>query len=347
LHFETNEANDVSTTQQVNGKLPGSALRGRTRLQNLTMFVSTDNEFIVTEESRIASRELSMHSTRFLTIGIAGSACAAMLFAADVWKTKDSSQWTDEDINKVLNESPWAKAKTVQPQQSQTQRRGMGRRGGGFGFPGGGLGGGFPGGGGGYPQGGGGYPQSGGGYPQGGGNNGDPSQNEPMNLTIRWASAAPIQQALMRQGALAADELKAVAASTEKYYVITVLGLRMPRPHSSTVDADDRDDSANNGANNNGDDNSQRRGRNQSNDALRSQLLDAAQLAPKGKSSIYAADVQIAGPGGIDGVRFLFPRNNPISADDKEVDFILNIRRVKVEEKFKLGDMQYEGKLAL
>ena len=151
-----------------------------------------------------------------------------------------------------------------------------------------------------------------------------------MNLTIRWASAAPIQAALMRRGTSASDELRAVAASTEKYYVITVLGLRFPRPHSSTVDADDPNN-----------------GRNQSNDALRSQLLDAAQLAPKGKSSIYAQDVQIEGPGGIDGLRFLFPRTNPISAGDKEVDFILDVRRIKVEEKFKLGDMQYESKLAL
>jgi hypothetical protein len=162
-----------------------------------------------------------------------------------------------------------------------------------------------------------------------------------MNLTIRWASAQPIQSALMRQGASASDELKAVAASTDKYYVISVLGLRMPRPRrSSTVDADDPNDNGNNN-----DDNS--RTRNQGNESLRSQLLDSAQLAPKGKSSIYAQDVQIAGPGGIDGVRFLFPRTNPITAGDKEVDFILDIRRVKVEEKFKLSDMQYEGKLAL
>ena len=112
------------------------------------------------------------------------------------------------------------------------------------------------------------------------------------------------------------------------------------------MDADDPNDNGNNNGNNN--DNSQRRiGSGSRNDALRSQLLDAAQLAPKGKSSIYAQDVQIVGPGGIDGVRFLFPRTNPISANDKEVDFILDIRRIKVEEKFKLGDMQYEGKLAI
>jgi hypothetical protein len=326
--------------QQVNEKMPDGALLRtsllRRGLQKLTMFMDTDNEFIVTAGVRIASGELRMRSTRFVQIGIAASACAAMLFAADFWKTKDSSLWTDDEVSKILSDSPWARAKTVQPQQAQQQRRGMGRRGGGFGFPGGGLGGGYPGGGGGgYPQ------QGGGGYPSSG-NNGDPSQNEPMNLTIRWASATPIQQALMRQGASASDELKALAASTEKYYVITVLGLRMPRGRStnSTVDADDPN------SGNNNDDNSQR-SQNQSNNALRSQLLDAAQLAPKGQSSIYAADVQIAGPGGIDGVRFLFPRTNPISANDKEVDFILNIRRIKIEEKFKLGDMQYEGKLAL
>ena len=173
-----------------------------------------------------------------------------------------------------------------------------------------------------------------------------------MNLTIRWESAAPIQAALMRQGALASDELKAVAASTEKYYVIEVLGLHLAsqsqRSSRGVVDADDPD---NNGNDN---DNSQRnqdrnpdRAQDRANDALRSQLLDAAQLAPKGKSSIYAQDVQIVGPGGIDGVRFLFPRNNPISAGDKEVEFILNVRRIKVDEKFKLGDMQYEGKLAI
>ena len=169
-----------------------------------------------------------------------------------------------------------------------------------------------------------------------------------MNLTIRWESAAPIQAALMRQGASASDELKAAAAASEKYYVIEVLGLRMPRSSSQrsrgVVDADDPDNNGNNNGNN---DDSNQRSQDRANDALRSQLLDAAQLAPKGKSSIYAQDVQIQGPGGIDGVRFLFPRKTLINAGDKEVDFILDVRRIKVEEKFKLGDMQYEGKLAI
>src|ERR1700722_11602954 len=94
-----------------------------------------------------------MHLTRLLRLGAAGVACALVLFAADFWKTKDSAMWSSEEINKLLSDSPWARAKTVQPAQPQ-QRRVMGRRGGGFGYPGGG--GGYPGGGGGYPGGGGG-----------------------------------------------------------------------------------------------------------------------------------------------------------------------------------------------
>jgi hypothetical protein len=132
-------------------------------------------------------------------IGIAGSACAAMLFAADFWKTKDSSQWTDEEISKVLSDSPWAKAKTVQPQQPQTQRVAWAAGAAVLDFPAAGTG----------------RWISGrrrrlsgrwrriqvairkeaAAIRKGGGSNGDPSQNEPMNLTIRWASAAPIQQA--------------------------------------------------------------------------------------------------------------------------------------------------------
>jgi hypothetical protein len=278
------------------------------------------------------------HLTKILRLGAAATACAAVLFAADFWKTKDSTQWTSEEINKLLSDSPWARAKTVQPQQQQQRSSGMGRRGGGFGFPGGG-GGGYPGGGGGYPGGGGGYPSGGGSSYPGGSNGGDGSQAGPMNLTIRWDSALPVQQALMRQGAGQADELKAATAATEKYYVISVLGLRLPQARSRSSYPDDQNSDNNNG------DNGQRQ--NQNNDAMRSQLLDAAQLAPKGKSSIYPQDVQIDGPDGIDGVRFLFPRTNPINAADKEVDFILNIRRIRVEEKFKLNDMQYESKLAL
>ena len=162
-------------------------------------------------------------------------------------------------------------------------------------------------------------------------------QPAPMNLTIRWDSALPVQQALMRRAAGETDELKAVTDAAEKYYVVSIHGFRLPRPRNRSNDTDDQTS----------DEDDNNRGRNRNTDALRSQLLDAAQLAPKGRSSIYAKDVQIDGFDGSGSIRFLFPRTNPISADDKEVDFILEVRRIKVEEKFKLSDMHYEGKLAL
>ncbi len=254
-----------------------------------------------------------------------------MLFAADFWKTKDSSQWTSDEVNKLLTDSPWAKEKTIAP-QGAGQRRGMGRRGG-FGFPGGGLGGGYPGGGGGYPGGGGGYPGGGGGgYPSGGSGGG--TNASPMNLTIRWESATPVVAALKRQNSLSADESKALADATPKDYVIALLGYRLPQQRNGYGNSDDQNTSSNGQSN-------------QSNDRLRSQFIDAAQLNPKGKSSIYAEDVQFEGPNGSDAIRYLFPRSKVIVTGDKEVEFIFEMRGIKVDEKFKLSDMEYEGQLAL
>jgi hypothetical protein len=162
-----------------------------------------------------------------------------------------------------------------------------------------------------------------------------------MNLTIRWDSALPVQQALKRRGAGETEELKAVTDAAEKYYVVSVLGFRLPRQRTRSNDPNDPD------AQNSDDAEDRSQSRDHNTDALRSQLMEGAQLAPKGGSSIYAQDVQIEGTDGSGTIRFLFPRTNPISADDKEVDFILDVRRIKVEEKFKLSDMHYEGKLAL
>ncbi len=292
-----------------------------------------------------------MYPRNLIQLIIAGAACAAMLLASDFWKTKDSTQWTDDEVNKILTSSPWAKEMTVTPQQSGMGRRGGGRRGG-FGFPGGGIG--FPGGrgggypGGGYPGGGGGgYPgggSGGGGYPSGGQGD-DGSNTGPMHVTVRWESALPVQQALVRQAGTSAPppENKSASDANQKYYVISVLGLRMPMRRNRSYNDDDQNQNQTSEDNDRG---SSRQNQN-NNDALRSELLDAAQLTPKGKRTVYPDDVQFDGPGGVNGIRFLFPRKAGISPSDKEVDFVLEVRRIKVEEKFHLNEMQYEGKLAL
>ena len=120
---------------------------------------------------------------------------------SDFWKTKDSSQWTDEEVSKMLERLALGEG---EDRSASTIPDGTARRWSvevASDSPAADWVADIRGGGGGYPGGGGGYPGGGGGYPQRRrlsvapvGNNGDPSQNEPMNLTIRWASAAPIQQ---------------------------------------------------------------------------------------------------------------------------------------------------------
>jgi hypothetical protein len=270
---------------------------------------------------------------------ILATAGAMLLFAADPWKTKDSKEWTSEEVTKVLTASPWAKDLTVAPEGAQPQQR-MGRRGGGMG--GGGIGG-YPGGGGGYGYpggGGGGYPNGGGGgYPNGGGGGypNDGGRPSSMNLTIRWQSAQPVQEALAKQRSLTADEAKSLADVSQKDYVITVIGFRTPSRRNRNGDIDSSDS------------NDQDRDTNTKSrtDALRSRFIDAARLVPKGKSPVYAEDVQFEGPNGASEMRFLFPRSKEISADDKEVVFSFESQGIKFEHKFRLSDMNYQGKLAL
>jgi hypothetical protein len=265
-----------------------------------------------------------MQQKSFLQVTLIGSLCAVALFAADFWKTKDYTQWSSEEVTKVLTDSPWAKEITVSSGQQNQQRRGGGRRGGmGGGFPGGGGGGGYPGGGGG-----GGYPGGGGG---GGGYGGIHEQ-----VVVRWDSALPIQHALLRQGYHPAasddaskdkekDASKPAVDINQKYYVVSVLGLSMP---SRRGDSDSSDNDR------------------QSADDLRSRFLDAATLIPKSKIAIQAEDVQFDGRNGSVAMRFLFPRTFPIS-DEKEIVFQFQSQGVKFDHKFKLSDMQYQGKLSI
>ena len=156
-----------------------------------------------------------------------------------------------------------------------------------------------------------------------------------MNITVRWQSALPVQQALARQGSLSSEEAKALTDASQKDYVITVIGFHTPRrSRSGDVDSSDSSDQdRDRGAKNN--------------DELRSRFLDAARLVPRGKSPIYAEDVQFEGPNGASEIRFLFPKTKAISADDKEVVFEFETQGVKLEHKFRLSDMSYQGKLAL
>jgi hypothetical protein len=64
------------------------------------------------------------------------SCSAALLLAADSsWKTKEISQWSAEDAQQLLKNSPWVKKTlaTILPKRSEAQQRDSGRMGGGEG----------------------------------------------------------------------------------------------------------------------------------------------------------------------------------------------------------------------
>jgi hypothetical protein len=148
-------------------------------------------------------------------------AAVFVLGAADdlAWKTKPVPEWTADDAQQVLTDSPWAK--TVHPtltQSSNGQPRRGGRGGGiGIGFPGGGMGRRYPGGG-------------GGGYP---GGNRPPDDNsvERQPLKLRWESALPIREAELKARETAAPEVD------QDHYAIAIYGVpsRMVNGDPKTV----------------------------------------------------------------------------------------------------------------
>ncbi len=267
---------------------------------------------------------------------------SALLFAADTWKSKDPSQWSSEDISKILNDSPWAKHVSASAQQNMGQRgrRMGGMGGGGLGLPGGmGGGGGYPGGGGGYGGRGG-----GGGYPNGDDQSGSGSgATRSIDATLRWESALPVQLAEKQRHsddqastpAPAAGEKAGDKKDEDKPYVLVMVGLQIPRPRDTDPNANNDDRDSRYGG----------RGGARSAEAMRSQFMQNTRILRKSKSALNPSDVKLDADRG--EVSFLFRRDEPIDLDDKEVTFETMVGRMKVQEKFKVKDMVFQGKLAL
>jgi hypothetical protein len=279
---------------------------------------------------------------------IAALAAGIAFCASDAWK-KDPAQWTEQDIDKILTDSPWAKE--VKPEVAMQRGRGggmgrgrMGR--GGIGFPGGvGFpGGGYPGGGGGYPGGGGGYP---GGGRRGGGDTGQ--QTPPQPIIVRWESARPVELALKRRdqaapqsGTLAAaaaptavtrSEIARPAGAADSDYVVTVVGLNLPeRSYRASGD-----DSGSSGDNQNAPDPQE----------IKDRLMSRVRLLRKNMPALTPVDVKVKQTVGLSQIQFLFPKTEPISLNDKDVTFELQVGRAKYQQKFHLKDMKYQGRLAL
>jgi hypothetical protein len=270
----------------------------------------------------------------------------AVLLAADQpWKDKPVSDWNSADTKLILTNSPWAKTvkAALEPAQARPAARGplaMPRRRVGYGYPGVGYPGGYPGGypttppggypGGSYPTGG--YPS--GSYPTGNTNpngnspNSDPNapptlQRAPNNnnaqrppeLTLRWESADPVREAVMKARDTNAPTLE------EGYYALAVYGVP-----TGMVDVESK--------------------------ALPGHLKAQATIHRDGQKDLKPTHVLVLerdkGPIFV----YLFARsrnkNKPlITLEDKRLDFEAQIGRLKFGESFFLEDMVYKGKLEL
>ena len=259
-----------------------------------------------------------------------GAALAALsvaaLWAADFWEAKSYTEWSAKEVDKVLNKSPWSQDVTIRMVGSFSPGAGGGFGGhGGGGRPGGGGGGGFGGGGGGgggggaYGSGGGGR---GGGRGGGGGGFGGPGGGvgmPQMTAVVRWFSALPVKQASVKlrygnEAATATDGLNYLNRE-EPNYVVSVAGLpgRMAGFMQRMPD----------------------------------QIKQNTSLRRKGKEPILPADLQVTTQMEKTDLYFVFPKTDPITLDDKDVEFWMKTERMEIKRKFKLKKMLFNGELSL
>jgi hypothetical protein len=277
--------------------------------------------------------------TARFTLALTGTALA--LCAAESWLSKDYTAWTSEETKRVLTNSPWARETTTSMAENNP---GMlppggsaesGGRGGG-GMSGGGMGGQGAGAGMGSGEGMGGGGMGGGGGLGRGGRSGGGMMMEAQKVTIRWESALPVREALLKlkfgEKLPALGDPAFTLNQPETDYVIALAGLKMPamggggRPENPAGAGPRADPNAG---------------------ARRDRLLHAAQLARKGKDPIFPTDVEMDNSGSSLVLRFKFPRTDAISADDKEVKYIFQMGPMRVERKFALKEMTFNGKLEL
>ncbi len=244
---------------------------------------------------------------------VAAFAFSVCLFAADFWTSKPYTEWTEKDTQKMIENSPWAKTVSIvigggMSVPKSGGRGSMGEAAGSlnddnFSGPGGGMGGA-----------GGGRRQRGGGTPDEGG------AVQSVNVIVRWRSALPVKQALvkMKYGAevKTSEEAKKILENEEKFYIIAISGVGR-----GVVRGDG--------------------------DTIKKQLIGATTLSAKGKDEIKPTDIQVGREGKGFEFYFIFPKTTEFALDDKEVEFSTRFEAMSIKQKFRLKDMMYNGKLAL
>jgi hypothetical protein len=254
-----------------------------------------------------------------ITLGLG----AIALTAADFWQSKKFTEWSDKEVQKILRDSPWARPVEVRLEgmggggMSGGGRGGRGGRGGG-----GGGAGGSPGGAGGEGMGGAVGTEGIGGRSAGESSGGFDSSQAPPTQTVivRWHTALPIKQAVVRarykDEAANSPEAAKILSRLETEYVVGVTELPPQLVRGNPA-----------------------------------QLKSNAVLKIKGRPPIPADNVQAGrGQRGADLYLF-FPKAQPgshlIALEDGEVEVELKLGSTNIRRKFRLKDMVFDGKLEI
>lgn len=129
-----------------------------------------------------------------------------------------------------------------------------------------------------------------------------------LNVTVRWESALPIQQALAQQQTTRIYSPEQV----RRDYIVAVIGL---------VQA----------------------GRNP--EEMLGNVRRYSRLYRRGKNSMQPEDAKLDNPSGT--LYLFFPRTENLTAQDKEVVFETRFGSLSVLKRFRLKDMVYHGQLEL
>ena len=240
------------------------------------------------------------------TLGVWLLACTGLV-AAEFWKDKEFTAWSEQEVKKMLTDSPWSRAVTVLSIDSSLAARmgglsggivgvGVGSRGG-QGAAGGGVGG------------------------EGAGNLGGGSFMAPPRRTrvaVRWVSALPIKVAIVRRqiadnGGVAA-EAEPSLEQEEPFYRVAVADI--PLQFTEVVGG-------------------------------RWELQEATLLKRKNRDPIRPVGIRFMSNEDLLTIEFRFPRTDAITIDDMEVEFLTMLGETKVRETFKLRDMMFRDRLTL
>ncbi|MBV9403901.1 MAG: hypothetical protein JO211_01050 [Acidobacteriaceae bacterium] len=157
-----------------------------------------------------------------------------------------------------------------------------------------------------------------------------------LPITIRWESALPVREALLRlQGTGTTDNAAFTAAQAQRDYIITVIGLVPAGRYRSAGQIDTTSRSDDDGSSTEPYDP----------EHMLEGLMAESRLMPRGRKALAPEDVKLDAATGV--LHLFFPRTQRIALNDKEVVFAARFGSMTIQRRFRLKSMTYKGTLEL